>query len=103
MARGATMSDRATSAGAYWHVSSGRMSAPRIAVMTRIRIPAAIPSREASVRVKRAITGARWISIGRPVGGSMRGPVVRGEVGLGQATGDEAAHNLAVGAAPDAW
>ena len=56
---------RAMSAGSYLTVSSGRMSAPRMAVITRMRIPAATPRRVASLRVKRAMTGARWISIGR--------------------------------------
>ena len=102
VARGAVMSVRAISPGVYWKVSSGRMSAPRIAVMTITRMPAATPRRVASLRVNRAITGARWINIGRRSRGSMGAPVMRGKVRLGEPAGHEATDDLAVGAAADA-
>ena len=63
------------------------------------RMAAAMTSRVASLRVKRARAGARWVSIASPSGPSVRPAVVGDEVGLGERLGDEPADDLAVGPA----
>src|SRR5689334_19682535 len=99
VASGAMTSADATSPTAYRTLVVGRMSAARIAVSAATSAIAAIVSRVASLRVKRARTGARWVSIGSPSRTSVGPAVVRHEIGTGQRTRDATADDLAVGAA----
>ncbi len=62
-ARGATTSRVASWPTVASSGASGRMSAPRTAVMARIRIPAAIATRGTSLRVKRADVSERRVSM----------------------------------------
>ena len=63
IARGATMSATATSPDWYETASSGSRSDARMAVRSRMRIDAAIPSRVASDRVNRDRVGVRAASM----------------------------------------
>ena len=62
-ARGATMSRVASWPTVASRGASGRMSAPRMAVRARIRIPAAIATRGMSWREKRAEPAERRVSM----------------------------------------
>ena len=103
IARGARMSLVANSPTLASSACLGRMSAPRMAVMTRMRTPAAIASREASRRVNRVAVSARRVSIAESSAWASVCPdVVSRKIGGGEGLHDQFADPLAISAAADA-